>query len=124
MTIQINLAQFDEIVRRLTTGKTPDANGMIVVDGLTPDSTFPLFVATKYKNGWSRRRNGFARISEIEFDQETRGEVNGRSTTFEWIYDDTIGGFFRDWLVPPAGGVGGASARFTTQTTLAGATDD
>jgi hypothetical protein len=105
-TIQINLAQFDETVRRLTTGKTPDANGMIVITQLTPDNTFPLLVVTKYKNGGTRVRNGLARISAVETDQETRGEVNGRATTFEWIEDETIGGFLRDWWIPAAGSTG------------------
>lgn len=99
--IVINLAQFDELVRQLITGQEADANGMVVITGLTPDHVFPLFVATKYKNGWSRRRNGLARISAVEADQETRGEVNGRAVTFEWIFNETIGGFYREWLVPP-----------------------
>jgi hypothetical protein len=101
LTVAINLAEFNETVRRLTTGKTPDANGMIVVDKATPDNTFPLFTYTKYKNGYSVRRNGMARVSAVERDQETRGEVNGRATTFEWLYDDTIGGYYREWVVPP-----------------------
>ncbi|QYF98908.1 hypothetical protein [Microbacterium sp. PAMC21962] len=104
-TVQINLAQFDALVRKLLTGQTPDANGMVTIKALTPDTVFPLFVATKFKNGWSRRRNGLARISAVEIDKETRGEVNGRNTTFEWIDDQTVGGFYREWLVPPASGV-------------------
>lgn len=115
-TIQINLAQFDARVRKLTTGKTPDANGMIVITGLTPDNTFPLLVVTKYKNGATRVRNGLARISAVEPDQETRGEVNGRATTFEWIDDPTVGGFYRDWLIPagpPAGAKTGWSVNIT-----------
>lgn len=104
-TVQINLAQFDAHVRRLLTGQTPDANGMVIIKGITPDTTFPLFVATKFKNGWTRRRNGLARISAVEADKETRGEVNGRNVTFEWIFDEQLGGFYREWLVPPASGV-------------------
>lgn len=114
--IVITLAEFSAIVRRLTTGQTPDENGMIVVKGLTPDHTFPLFVATRFKNGWSRRRNGFARISAIEVSQETRGEVNGRAVTFDWIFNDEIGGFYRDWLVPPAGS--GAQTLTATQSQI------
>ena len=113
-TVQINLAQFDTIVRRLTTGKTPDVNGMVVIDARTPDITFPLLLDTKYKNGYSRRRNGLARISAVEPDQETRGEVNGRATTFEWVFSEEIGGFFRDWLVPPAP-VAGAKIGWTVE---------
>ena len=102
--VQISLAQFDSLVRRLLTGQTPDANGMVTIQAMTPDTVFPLFVVTKFKNGWSHRRNGLARISTIEVDKETRGEVKGRNTTFEWVYDETVGGFYRDWLVGPASG--------------------
>jgi len=115
-TIAITLAEMNAIVRRLTTGEEPDENGMIVIKGLTPDHVFPLFTATRYKNGWSRRRNGLARVSAVETSQETRGEVNGRATTFEWVYDETIGGFYRDWLVPPAGS--GAQTLTTTQSEI------
>ena len=105
-TVQINLAQFDARVRKLITGATPDANGMVTIQGLTPDGVFPLFIVTKFKNGWSRRRNGLARVSAVEVDQETRGEVNGRAVTFEWIFDETVGGFYREWLVAPAAAAG------------------
>lgn len=115
-TIQINLAQFDAKVRRLITGKTPDANGMITITGLTPDTVFPLLVVTKYKNGDTRIRNGLARISAVETDQETRGEVNGRAVTFEWIYDETIGGFYNEWLILGAGRVGAKTGWTVTLT--------
>lgn len=101
LTIAINLAEMNEHVRRLTTGKKADANGMIVVDSATPDNVFPLLVVTQFKNGWQRRLNGMARVSAVEKDQETRGEVNGRATTFEWVYNDTIGGYFREWVIQP-----------------------
>jgi len=114
--VVINLAQFDALVRRLVTGKTADENGMIVVTGLTPDHVFPLFTAVKFKNGWSERKNGLARISAVEKDQMTRGEVTGRAVTFEWIFNEEIGGFYREWLVPPAKSA--ASARMGTQSEL------
>lgn len=101
-TLQINLAQFDEFVRELISGQTPDANGMIIVDS-DRDSSFPMFEVVKYKNGWSRRRNGLARIQTVEPDQNTRGEVFGNAVTFEWVRNETIGGLYREWLVPPAG---------------------
>lgn len=129
LTVQINLAEFNETVRKLTTGKTADVNGMVVIDQATPDTTFPLFTYTKFKNGWSLRRNGMARISAVEKDQETRGEVNGRATTFEWVRDDTIGGFYREWLVPPSTEAGGQqeagkSSATTEAATTEAATDE
>jgi hypothetical protein len=115
-TIQINLAQFDATVRRLITGKTPDANGMTIITGLTPDNVFPLLVVTKYKNKAVRVRNGLARISAVETDQETRGEVNGRAVTFEWIYDETVGGFYREWFIAPTA----ATAKTSWAVTVSG----
>ena len=82
-TLQVTLAEFNDIVRQLTTGKTPDTNGMIVVDG-DNDATFPMFEVLKGKNGMSLRRNGLGRIQTVEPDQSTRGETSGNAVTFDW----------------------------------------
>lgn len=99
-TLQVTLAEFNDIVRQLTTGKTPDTNGMIVVDG-DNDATFPMFEVLKGKNGMSLRRNGLGRIQTVEPDQSTRGEAGGNAVTFDWIRNDEWGGFYREWLVAP-----------------------
>lgn len=99
-TLQVTLAEFNDIVRQLTTGKTPDTNGMIVVDG-DNDATFPMFEVLKGKNGMSLRRNGLGRIQTVEPDQSTRGETSGNAVTFDWIRNDEWGGFYREWLVAP-----------------------
>lgn len=100
ITVQINLAEMNTLVRTLIHGVAPNGDGMVTVKSGVPDSTFPLFTAVKFKNGSSERKNGLARISAVEADQATRGEVNGRAVTFEWVYDDTVGGFYREWVVP------------------------
>ena len=99
-TLQVTLAEFNKIVRQLITGKTPDENGMIVVDG-DNDATFPMFSCLKYKNGMSLRRNGMGRIQTVEPDQNTRGENNGNAVTFDWLRNDEWGGFYREWLTDP-----------------------
>lgn len=99
-TLQVTLAEFNDVVRQLTTGKTPDANGMITVDG-DNDSTFPMFEVLKGKNGMSLRRNGLGRIQTVEPDQSTRGEAGGNAVTFDWIRNDEWGGFYREWLIDP-----------------------
>lgn len=99
-TLQVTLAEFNDVVRQLTTGKTPDANGMITVDG-DNDGTFPMFEVLKGKNGMSLRRNGLGRIQTVEPDQSTRGEAGGNAVTFDWIRNDEWGGFYREWLVAP-----------------------
>lgn len=99
-TLQVTLAEFNQIVRQLITGKTPDGNGMIVVDG-DNDATFPMFECLKYKNGMTLRRNGMGRIQTVEPDQNTRGENNGNAVTFDWLRNDEWGGFYREWLIDP-----------------------
>lgn len=97
-TVQVNLAEFNLLVQRLITGKTPDTNGMIVVDG-NNDATFPIFEYRRYKGGKSLRRNGFARISAVEPDQNERNAVAGNAVTFEWMYQEDWEGFYRQWTV-------------------------
>lgn len=99
-TMQVTLAEFNKTVRQLITGKEPDENGMIVVEG-DNDAMFPLFEAVKAKNGWVRFRNGMAHVSTVEPDQDTRGENAGNAVTFEWLHNDTIGGFYREWYLKP-----------------------
>ena len=99
-TVQVTLAEFNDIVRELMTGKKPDSNGMIVVDE-DNNATFPIFTVVKYKNGVSVRRNGLGRIQAIEPDQDTRGEVKGNAVTFEWLFSDEIGGKYREWVYRP-----------------------
>ncbi|MGV9181812.1 hypothetical protein [Arcanobacterium canis] len=101
LTVEIKLAEMNDTVRQLIRGKKADVNGMIVVDSSTPNTTFPLFVATQFKNGMQLRRNGLARISKVETDQEKRGEVNANKVTFTWLYNDEIKGKYREWLVDP-----------------------
>lgn len=98
LTVQIGLAEDNAAVNELCTGKTPDANGVIYVPASLPDAKVLLFAATKYKNGNTRVRNGVARISKIEVDQEERGKVRGRSVTLEWVPDDLFDGFpYKQW---------------------------
>lgn len=101
LTVAITLAEFNAIVRRLISGKTPDENGMILVDQAAPDATFPFFTVTTYKTGIQVRRNGLARVQAVEPDQDTRGEVKGRATTFEWVYQEAWMGYYREWVYNP-----------------------
>lgn len=98
-TVQINLAESNEFIRELIHGKVPDANGMLTVSD-TNNQKFGLFTVVRYKSGAEQRRNGVARVQTVEPDQNTRGEVVGLSVTFEWLRDETIGGKYREWIVP------------------------
>jgi hypothetical protein len=86
--IQVNLGENNSSVLELTEGKTPDTNGVIYVDSTLPNARVILFVATKYKNGTEDRYNGVAQVKSVEFDQDERGSVRGRSVTLEWKEDE------------------------------------
>lgn len=102
-TVQVGLAQQNDDVQRLINGKAPDANGIYVVDSITPDTKFLLYQESIYKNGVIRRRLGVARISAIELDQEERGSVAGAAVTFEWQRDELFGnGFYWETYIYPA----------------------
>jgi hypothetical protein len=95
-TLQVTLSELNDTVENLITGKTPDEHGVIVVDD-DNSAVFPIFEVLKYKNGDERRRNGLARISTVEPDQNERGTANGNSVTFEWVRKEDWGGFYREW---------------------------
>ena len=123
-TLQVTLAEFNDIVRQLTTGKKPDAHGMIVVDG-DNDATFPMFEVLKGKNGMSLRRNGLGRIQTVEPVQSTRGEAGGNAVTFDWIRNETGGTLPTNLKVgatlklgAKATYTGGATSMATTQATF------
>lgn len=104
MSIQIGLAEFNKAVRLLTTGKTPDENGMISVETYTPDTKWLTFYEEVYKNGRVRRLNGVAKATAIEIDQSERGSVKGRNVTLTWKPDPLIGNGtttkFNEWHWP------------------------
>lgn len=86
-TVQVNLAENNAAVLKLVEGKEADANGVIYVDSSLPDAKVIIFMATKFKNGTEDRYNGVARVTAVEVDQDTRGEVRGRSVTLTWLPD-------------------------------------
>lgn len=96
--VQANLAENNLAVLKLVEGKEPDVNGVIYVDSSLPDARVMLFQATKFKGGIEERYNGVAQVTAIEVDQDTRGEVRGRSVTLTWQEDDLFNGSpFKMW---------------------------
>lgn len=102
ISVEIGLAEDNPAVQALIDGKTPDEHGVIYVDASLPATTFLLFVATRFKNGSELRRNGVARISKIEIDQEKRGDVRTKKVTFEWVPDPLFKmSPFKKWFGTP-----------------------
>lgn len=102
--VQVNLAENNDAVLQLVEGKTPNGDGVIYVDSSLPDARVLLFMATKFKDGSEDRYNGVAQVTSIEVDQDTRGEVRGRSVTLTWQEDELFDGApFKLWHGAAAG---------------------
>lgn len=110
-------AQYNEIVRKVTYGKTADANGYITIDGGGHADVYVLFSEEIFANGVIRRRVApNAQVTGIKRDQSTRGEVNGTELTFTvnrtpLLNNQHIG----EWLIPaPAQAVASITAATPT----------
>lgn len=116
-TFQVNAAENNAAVLKLTEGKEPDSNGVIYVDDSLPDARVILFSATKFKNGSEDRYNGVAQVTAVELDQDTRGEVRGRSVTLTWQSDPLFNDSpFKMWHGNPKATGGGAQSAPKTAT--------
>lgn len=104
VTLVVKLAQYDDNIRGLIYGKTPDANGFITIDGGGTAAQYVIYTEEMFKNGVIRRRiAAVASIQSIALDQSTRGEVNGTEVTFKierspLLNNEHIG----EWLLAPA----------------------
>ena len=104
--LKVKVAQYDEVVRRLVTGKTPDANGYITVDAGGSGEGWVFWVEEVAKNGRIRRRvcpNGT--VLSIKQDKSERGTPNGYEITLKIDRHASVGGeHFGEWLITsPAG---------------------
>lgn len=119
----MKLAQYDELARKLTTGKTADVNGFITIDAAGTADRYALFTGEIFKNGVIRRRVAAdASIKTVKVDKSARGEANGTEVTFtvarsSLLNNEHIG----EWLIPaPATEVAVVSAA-TPSAAVAGA---
>lgn len=109
--VTINLAEDNEAVNSLVDGKEPNEQGVVYVDEALPIDPFILFGLTRFKNGRELRRNGVAKITAIEVDQEERGSVRGKAVTFTWQPHLLFQGApYKRWLGKPTVTAGGQSA--------------
>jgi hypothetical protein len=96
------LAQYDDIVRQLSWGKTPDENGYITIDAGGHALEFVAFTEEIFKNGVIRRRVAEVSVSGAKVDKSERGSVNGTELTFKAkrspdLNNEHIG----EWLIAP-----------------------
>ena len=104
--LKVKVAQYDEIVRRLVTGKTPDANGYITVDAGGSGEVWVIYTEEVSKSGRIRRRIApNATVLSIKQDKSERGTPNGYEVTLKIDRHASVGGeHFGEWLITtPAG---------------------
>jgi hypothetical protein len=100
--VAIGLAEENSSVQALIEDKTPDEHGVIYVDSSLPDNRFVLFTLERFKNKYERRRCGIANITSVDYDQSTRGDIEGVTVTFTWVEDELLQGApFKQWFGKP-----------------------
>ena len=83
-TLNVNAAEDNPVVNKLTLGVEPDVNGVYHVDGAIAPVTYLVYVAEKYKSGRTRRRLcRNVTVSEVAEDRSTKGEVQGYAITLK-----------------------------------------
>lgn len=100
-TFKVKAAEDNDAVQWLDHGKIVK-DGQVVVDGVN-DEVFPLLQIMKRRDGAVRYRHGLARVSEFSPETADRGTNEPTSITFQWVRDESIGGFYREKWVQPAG---------------------
>ena len=99
-TLEVGLAQTDALVREVTRGKVPDANGYIEVDAGGHSIRYLLYTEEVFRNGFIVRRLGVVGVDTVQEDQSTRGEVRGVTVTFKYERSPYFGmTHYGEWLV-------------------------
>lgn len=81
VSMKFTAAEESPATRRLRTGKTPDANGYLTVDGGGNSERYVWVTEEVYANGFVRRRAFVGRIKTAKLVKSERGSVQG--TEFE-----------------------------------------
>lgn len=98
-TVTITAAETNAWVRELISGKTPDANGYIVIDAGGNATRYLGFIEEVFKNSKIRRREFLFTVGEAKESKSKRGEVTGYELTLNIAYDTTLGGHIAEWVV-------------------------
>lgn len=99
-TLVAGLAQTDAIVREVTYGKVPDANGYITIDAGGHATQYLVYTEEIFQNGWIERRLGVGSVTGVAIDQSTRGSVRGTNLTFSFERSPFFNNeHFGQWLI-------------------------
>ena len=102
VTLTFTAAEESPVTRELRTGKTPDVNGYLTVDGGGNTKTYAFFTEEAYRNGAIRRRCAVGRVQTAKLQKNERGEVQGIEFTIEVrrnsAFDDE---HYGEWVINP-----------------------
>lgn len=83
--LKVKAAQFDALVREITSGQVPNGNNYITVDAGGHSTQYCSFVAEVDKRGRVRRRfNANTTVASFTEDKSERGVSKGTEITFKW----------------------------------------
>lgn len=88
VTTAFTTAEDNDFTREVCYGEKPDADGVVAVKTLTPDTKWMAYYEETYKNGSVNRRAGVVQVTGNEPGQSERGSVKGRALTVTWLNDD------------------------------------
>ena len=77
VTLAFTAAEHSPITRALRTGKTPDVNGYLTVDGGGHGTKYLFFSEEQYRNGRTRRRAGYGQVQTAKLQKSERGTPQG-----------------------------------------------
>lgn len=102
VTLAVTAAEsLSDQVRKIVSGAAPTVDKMTIVDGGGHSVKYAIWTEEIFKNGAIRRRaaDNVGLRSATE-DRNERGQVLGEALVFEIPRDNTLGGHFREWVIP------------------------
>lgn len=103
VTLAFTAAEQSAITRELRTGKTPDANGYVTVDGGGNAKGYVFFSEEIFRNGAIRRRAAHGRVQTAKLQKSERGVVQGVEFTNEIRrHADFAQEHYGEWVINPS----------------------
>ena len=96
-------AEESPVTRALRTGKTPDTNGYLTVDGGGNATRYVFITEEAYANGAIRRRVAVGRVKSAKLAKSERGTVQGIEFTIEVVRHPLFNNdHYGEWVIAPS----------------------
>ena len=103
VSLKFTTAEESPITRVLRTGKTPDENGYLTVDGGGNSKRYVFFSEEIFRNGAIRRRAAIGRVKTAKLQKSERGSVQGIEFEIEIQRSPSFGNeHYGEWVINPA----------------------